>query len=261
MTRLIRPENSIEVKETLINFILDETGSMAECLKATIGGFNEYIQTLKTEATDEAPIRLSLTKFNSSKQDGAEIVYTNKDVRQVPELTAQSFVPNAMTPLYDAIGRTVKFVEEELASKKKRKQPKIVCVILTDGQENDSHHYTKEDITELIKKKEKEDWNFVFLGANQNAWEVGISMGIPKGNISGYTVTPQGYREAFRGLAVDTISYHALQAPMSKSFVSHNYEVNDKEGEDSNWPKAVHDFKSTDRMVKAHLKKLKKKDV
>ena len=228
MTRLIRPEEAIEVKETLINFILDETGSMAECLNATVGGFNEYIQTLKTEATDEAPIRFSLTKFNSSKKDGAEIVYTNKDVRVVPLLNSQSYIPSAMTPLYDAIARTVMFVEEELVNKKKRKQPKIICVILTDGQENDSKHFTKENITELIKKKEKDGWNFVFLGANQDAWEVGISMGIAKGNISGYTATPQGYDQAFRGLAVDTISYHALAAPMTKSFVSHSYELGDQ---------------------------------
>lgn len=224
MERLIRPD-TIEVKETLINFILDETGSMAECLNATISGFNEYIQTLKGESTEEASIRMSLTKFNSNKQNGAEIVFTNRKIGDVSMLDNKNYVPNAMTPLYDAIGKTVKFVEEELLKKKRKKQPKIVCVIMTDGLENDSKTFTKENIVELIKEKEGDGWNFVYLGANQDAWEVGISIGLSKGNISAYTPTAVGYQAAFRSLAADTISYHHCHEPLTKSFVSRSYEV------------------------------------
>ena len=222
MSRLIRPEGAVEVKETLVNFVLDETGSMAECLDATISGFNEYIQALRGEIKEDTPIRMSLTKFNSNR---IEIVYTNKDVHDVPLLDRKNYTPNAMTPLYDAIGQTVKFVDEEVTSKKKRKLPKIVCVVLTDGLENDSRKFTKEKITELIKKKERDGWNFVYLGANQDAWQVGIGMGMAQGNITAYTPTVDGYHKAFGSLAQDTLAYHALQVPVTKCFVSSNYEV------------------------------------
>jgi len=233
MGRLLRPEG-VEVKETLINFVLDETGSMAECLDATISGFNEYIQTLKSDVKEDAPIRMSLTKFNSSR---IETVYTNKSIQEVPSLDKVSYVPNAMTPLYDALAQTVEFVDKELTGR--RRKPKIICVVLTDGLENASKKFNKEKISELIKEKEKNGWNFVYLGANQDAWQVGISMGVAQGNISGYTPTAEGYQRAFRSLAHDTITYHDSMTPITKSFVSQNYEIEDKKKgkKDTKWTK------------------------
>jgi len=224
--RMLRPEGEEEVKETLVNFVLDETASMAVCLDATISGFNEYIQTLRKECGENLVISMSLTKFNSN---GIQIVYTNKDVREVSLLDTNSYIPNAMTPLYDAIAKTVEFVDKELVKKNK---PKIVCVIMTDGEENASKDHTKFSITELIKEKEKEGWNFVFLGANQDAWLVGQSLGFSSGNIASYTISDVGYSKAFRGLAQDTVAYSHSTDMMTKSFVSSKYNVestNEKE--------------------------------
>jgi hypothetical protein len=38
--------------ETLVNFILDKSGSMGAVKTATISGFNEYLKTLKNQKTD-----------------------------------------------------------------------------------------------------------------------------------------------------------------------------------------------------------------
>jgi hypothetical protein len=230
MTRLIRPEGVVDVNETLVNFVLDETGSMHSCLAATISGFNEYVQTLKSGSKVDTPIRMSLTTFNSEK---IKTIFTNKIVSEVPILDEHNYVPNALTPLYDAIGHAVKFVEVELLSKKrKRKMPKIVCVILTDGLENSSSSFTKDQIAELIKEKEKSGWTFVYLGANQDAWQVGISMGVSKGNVAGYTANNTGYGMAFKALGQDTLSYHVgdgLTANgITKSFARSVYDVGDK---------------------------------
>lgn len=225
--RLIRLREDEGKKATLINFILDETGSMYECLKSTISGFNEYVDTLKHEAQEKAsPIRMSLTKFNSLKVD---VVYTAKKIDEVPHLTLETYQPNALTPLFDAIAETVKFVDVELKEKKKFK---ILCVIMTDGQENASRKFNKTTISELIKNKEEEGWSFVFLGANQDAWEAGGEIGIAQGNIATYTASNVGYGAAFNTLAVDTMKYSSSSFHgATRSFVANadNYLPKDED--------------------------------
>jgi hypothetical protein len=165
-------------------------------------------------------------------------VYTNKHVGEVERLSKDNYKPTALTPLYDAIGQTVTYVEEELLKKlKKSKRPKILCVILTDGQENCSRTLTKETVSSLIKKKEEEGWNFIYLGANQDAWAVGMTLGIAQGNISGWTgaagqqgpTGDAGYKKLFKGLAKDTMSYHISDAALTSNFVSDSYELTKEE--------------------------------
>lgn len=223
--RLFRPEGQDDLKETLVNFILDETGSMFECKKATISGFNEYVQSLRRETNENLIINMSLTKFNSNK---IEVVYSNKNISEVPLLNDDNYDPKANTPLYDAIWRTVEYVDKEL---KGRKGQKIICVILTDGEENSSTKCNKENIFELIKKKENEGWNFVYLGANQDAWTVGMGMGLHSGNISAYTVGVSGYAGVFRALAVDTITYAYGTSSNTTNFISKDYQVKDETDE------------------------------
>lgn len=180
---------------TLVAFLLDETGSMSVCKQATISGFNEYIQTLKGSKHD---ISFTLTKFNSSKK---EAIYDCVDIKKVKELNDSSYTPENNTPLYDAIGATIKSIE----SNPKSKKTKTLVVIQTDGEENDSHEFTREKICDLIKQKEKQGWTFVFLGANVDAYKVGASIGVKTSNTANYSVAKTG--KVFNSMAVATMNY------------------------------------------------------
>ena len=147
-------------KRTIVSIILDETGSMQSCKQATISGFNEYLKTLKKIKNQTL---LTLTKFNSSK---TEIVYKNKGLKDVPELNDQGYMPDQLTPLYDAIGKTLNSLKKEV-----KKGDRIISVIITDGEENASIEYKRDDMFTLIKELEKKGWNFVFLNANQDSWQ------------------------------------------------------------------------------------------
>ncbi len=60
-------------------------------------------------------------------------------------------------------------------------------IILTDGQENSSKDWKREAIFDLIaSKREKDGWEFVFLGADQDAYESGAQIGVPPGNSLSY---------------------------------------------------------------------------
>ena len=53
-----------KVPTLVINFVLDETGSMESVRDATISGFNEYVETLKKRPED---LLFTFTKFNTLK--------------------------------------------------------------------------------------------------------------------------------------------------------------------------------------------------
>jgi len=161
--KAVKPTPKVSKKEKHISFILDETGSMMSIKDKTISDFKEYIQSIKS-----CKGVFTLTKFNSNK---VEVVYT-KPIKDVPELTKTTYLPDATTPLYDAIGKTIKALEVDEGKQE------LLVVILTDGQENASKEYDKKAIQALMKEKESKGWTFVYLGVGQAAWDEGHKMGM-----------------------------------------------------------------------------------
>lgn len=187
-------------KNTVVNFVLDETGSMQSVKEETISGFNAYIAKLVEEA--KAKVWLTLTQFNSQK---IEVVHNMVNIVDVHDLNAETYVPANYTPLYDAIGQTIRTTEEAL--KLKRGKPEVLCVIMTDGEENASKEWTKDRIFDLIKEKIEAGWTFAFLGADQDAYAVGAGMGIPKGSSVNYAGTREGTEKAMTTAAIATSNY------------------------------------------------------
>lgn len=162
-------------KGTLVCFLLDSTGSMLQVKEETIIGFNQYVDKLK----EQRGVKMLLTKFNSIYID----VGTPVSINKIDHLTAETYIPDNATPLYDAIGRTIKEASENEDGQK------VVVTIMTDGLENASREYTKDGIFQLIESKKKAGWQFVFLGANQDAYAVGGGLGISRAGTHTYDQT------------------------------------------------------------------------
>lgn len=167
--------------KTFVNILLDESGSMESVRDQVIGGFNEYINGLIS--SEAKRIRVSLTKFDTT---GFNPDYVGAKLKNVPKLTRKNYKPNAMTPLYDAVGRMVRSLEQQVAQNSIKQGDKVLVVIQTDGHENASKEWTKKAIKKLLKEKQKNGWTFVFLGADQNAWDGAESMGVTKWNTFAY---------------------------------------------------------------------------
>lgn len=211
-------------KGSYINFILDESGSMDSCLATTISGFNEYLQTQKKEKLD---CWMSLTKFSSTVSNvGAKL-----NVQNFGKLGSSNYRPNGMTALYDAIGQTILKVDEELRTiKKKKNRPAVLITIMTDGHENSSTQFTRNDIATMIAEREKAGWMFVYLGANQDAWAVGSSLGIQQQNAFSYSTA--NMTKTMVALAESTVKYrHA----MSKGLTSAQYSSEEGFFQDETW--------------------------
>lgn len=198
-----------------ISFILDETASMMSVKSQTISGFNEYIKTLRGNK-DAKKAKFTLTKFNSTK---VEIVHDGVSLDDVADLTNENYRPDSTTPLYDAIGQTIRVLEKK-ANGKGKKAEKFLLVIQTDGQENASKEYSRESIFALITEKKDAGWTFAFLGADQDAWAVGQIIGIPKGNTMSYNSSQTS--KAFARTAEASVGYALTGGAQSASFFDDN---------------------------------------
>lgn len=164
-------------KKFRVSLVLDETGSMFDLRHLTISGVNEYIDTLR-KADNAADIRFTLITFSSHR---TVTVWDNKKLKNVASLTEEIYVPNGMTPLYDAIASAIKAVENEA-----NPDDDVLVVIQTDGKENFSKEYDFNTIVDLISRKKSAGWTFAFLGADIDSFAVAGSLGISKGNTMSY---------------------------------------------------------------------------
>ncbi len=155
---------------TSLVFLLDRSGSMASSREATITGFAAYLEEQRT-----APGRtiVSLSQFD----DRYENVYTDLDLADVPPL---DLAPRGSTALLDAMGRVVAETRERIDARPEDERPgQVYLGIMTDGYENASSEYTHEAIKALVNQMETEhNWVVLYMGANQDAIEVGSRIGV-----------------------------------------------------------------------------------
>ena len=145
---------------------------MSSIQEATVSGFNEFISKLKG---GQSVVNLKLVQFD----DEYETVF-DLPLQQVPELTAAMFVARGMTALLDAMGRTITALGEELASMPEADRPgHVIVMTMTDGLENASRDYTRAQIAAMVEHQQTlYRWQFMYLGANQDAIGVAADLGI-----------------------------------------------------------------------------------
>ena len=184
---------------TDIVIILDRSGSMGSVRDATIEALNGYIQSQKT---GDGQVCLTLIQFDDCYEVFAHAV----PITRFPMLSRKTFEPRGSTALFDAIGRTILETGERYSRMHETVRPgNILIVIQTDGFENASKQYTSEKINEMIAiQRDQYAWQFVFLGANQDAIASGAKLGIDSGASLTYGATRSGSVAAWDVLAQHT---------------------------------------------------------
>jgi len=159
---------------THIYFLLDRSGSMQSIRAATIEGFDTFIAEQRN-----APgrCRVTLAQFDNHYEE----VYTDLPIAEIGGLVLE---PRGSTALLDSIGQLVTTAGERLAALHDGQRPGTVIVgIMTDGMENASHEYRYADVKALIERQTDEfSWQFLYMGADQDAVEGGAGLGIAAGN-------------------------------------------------------------------------------
>jgi len=166
-----------------VAIVLDRSGSMSSCRSDAIGAVSSYVRSLRQNETTVGA-SLTLVLFDS---DGIDTVRDTVPVTTCPELLESEYVPRAMTPLLDAVGRTAAALESQGEPGDRR-----ILAIMTDGLENASREFTLKTIAALLKRKQDEGWLVAYLGANQNSWQNAERLGIRASSTSDFTVAALG---------------------------------------------------------------------
>jgi len=194
-------------KYTHISVCLDRSGSMADMAKEVMGGFNHLVEE-QLKVAGEAT--MTLVRFDNEY----EVINDFVTLKDVDLLTDKNFIPRGMTALLDAMGKTMDAVREKINGMPDKDKPqKAIFVFITDGRENSSREYTRARIFEMIydlqkeKGEDKVQWDFVFIGANQDAIAEGGSIGIRAQASLTYDATGAGCTSAFSSLSRGLFSY------------------------------------------------------
>lgn len=167
-------------KERLdVVFLLDMSGSMQGMEEDTIGGYNGYLDNMK-----DSDAKVTTVLFNGSH----EMITNGKCIKNVKKLSRKQYIPGGSTALLDAIGDTIKYMDEKCSNK-------VLFIITTDGEENSSRRYTKEDIKRLINIHD--NWEFIYLGADIDSYSEASSIGIKSNRTSNYKKTSKGVSKLF----------------------------------------------------------------
>lgn len=170
-------------------FILDRSGSMQGTEQDTIGGYNGYIKDFKNKNA-----KVTTVLFD----DKYEMITKRLNVKEVPVLTQKEYYVRGCTALLDAIGKSIKFMEKEKAEK-------VMFIITTDGYENASTKFNKEQIKEMIQGHN--NWEFMYIGADIDSYSEGESIGINRKNIANYKKDSKGISKLFSALFVASEDY------------------------------------------------------
>lgn len=205
--------------------IVDRSGSMGNIRDDAQGGLNEFIK----EQAKHGDANLTIVEFDNN----IDTVCDRININEAEEYTLQ---PRGMTALLDAIGTVV-------GNNLKYNAPdgKTIVVIVTDGQENSSQEWTRDQIFKTIAERKEDGWEFLFLASNQDAIAVGSSYGFAAEDSLSFansslgmeqgTTVASDYVGSLRKMSKgDALNMKAMYAA-SSDVLSDTGAVNDKDSE------------------------------
>ncbi len=174
---------------TEIVFILDRSGSMQGLEADTIGGFNSMIEKQKKE---EGEAIVSTVLFDNE----SSVIHDRVNIERISPMTDRDYSVRGCTALLDAVGGAIHHIGNVHKYARDEDVPEhTLFVITTDGMENASRRYDRDDVKKMIERqKEKYGWEFLFLGANIDAVETAKGFGIGADRAVNYNSDSEGTR-------------------------------------------------------------------
>ena len=207
-------ETNKTTKTQVFNLIiLDKSGSMDSIRKEAIAGYNETLGSIKAAQLkyyDTQEHYISLAAFCGC---GVDMIYDCIPVKDAEKLTKAKYNPCCMTPLYDAIGKSIKTLEKKTAD---IDDVAVLVTIITDGMENASNRYTYDKVSHMIERQKRRfGWEFLFLGANIDAVAEAKRFGIDESMAANYHCDEAGTALSYRVISEAISCVRGGSAPLS----------------------------------------------
>jgi hypothetical protein len=168
---------------TRLGLIIDRSGSMHSIADLTVKAINTFI--------DEQKLVPGHATIKVAQFDDSYDVMFDTPIQQAPKLVIGHSSNNEVTykvrgstALLDAQGIMINTIGKEIDVMPEDQRPsRVIIVTITDGHENSSLTYNLAQISGMIREQtDKYQWEFLFLGANQDAIATAASIGIHRGH-------------------------------------------------------------------------------
>ncbi|MFN5355555.1 MAG: vWA domain-containing protein [Bacteroidota bacterium] len=164
-------ENKHQVHNLII---LDESGSMEGIKNTIIQGFNELVQTIQG-IEQQFPDQEHLISFVSFNGLGHKSIHFREPAVSLKQLDMTSYMPNASTPLFDAMGFAINKLKHSL---QEQSAYNVLVTILTDGEENASKEFSGATIKQLVDELKLERWTFTYIGTDHDVEKIALTLSI-----------------------------------------------------------------------------------
>ena len=172
--------------------ILDKSGSMESIRTEAINGYNETLASIKATQEEFSETQEHFISLAAFCNHGIDMIHNMTPINEAEKLTREKYSPCCLTPLFDAIGTTVKSLQKKIVDKP---NSAVIVTIITDGQENASKEWNANTVNKLIEDCKEAGWTFSFIGAGEDVLKVATTISIT--NTMLWENTSEGTEEMF----------------------------------------------------------------
>lgn len=98
--------------------ILDKSGSMESIRTEAINGYNETLASIKATQEEFSETQDHFISLAAFCNHGIDMIHNMTPINEAEKLTREKYSPCCLTPLFDAIGTTVKLLQKKTAKKR-----------------------------------------------------------------------------------------------------------------------------------------------
>jgi len=172
-------------------------------------GFNEF---LDDQIHHGGKTWWSLTTFNSEARSRFRAI----PGAEVRPLSSADYRPQGLTALLDALGDSIVATQKQLTRRGKHAPGDVIVVVMTDGMENASVRWSRRKLSNIITECEQSGWQFIFLGANQESWDVARDMGMQKAAVVDYAMRGSSSKQAWDEANIAARDYRSQKRQQAK---------------------------------------------
>jgi len=215
---------------THIVVLVDNSGSMFNTRQATVDGINNFLNQQKVLPSQDRNLSFAedlsdssnnvkcttsvvffssvshpsnwFTNYNSNHGEPVDVNHNyvvHFDKVNINDITSiQEISPVGGTPLIDAFCKAIDDCTQFINVTKEEDRPgRIIFLVITDGAENSSTKFKKDDLSRRIADKQSLNWQFIYLGANQDAIQESSQYSVAPGQSLNYQQTSSGIAYAY----------------------------------------------------------------
>lgn len=193
-------------KTVRLGFVIDESGSMGHLAHSIVAGYNEFVGTLQAEPNAKN-VHATCGFFDTvDYEPTTRFKYTNVPLTEVQPLGTSDYNPRGGTPLYDAFAEVIGKVGQDAEDGER-----VMIVVMTDGMNNSSRETDLETLRKLVREREADGWEFIFMGANIDSYSASMNLGMSGavGTYSNFAASAAGASNAMKVAGMRSAGYMA----------------------------------------------------